>query len=263
MTNPTPQISATALQRAIPLWRWLMIIGHVISGVGILCFLFPFLNRQKKDQKIQQWCARLLAIFHLKLVVRGAERLTKTPYLMISNHISWIDIHVINSFKPIRFVAKSEVKSWPIFGWMATQLGTVFIRRDSTRQARLVVEQMAEVLKSESVCIFPEGTSTSGGSVLPFKHGLFEAALVAQTPVFPLAVQYFSTETGLRSEATAFIGEMGLLESMANILKSRHLQARLTVLEPFPYGSQEVPDRKHLANYCHEAISRIVDDPNM
>jgi 1-acyl-sn-glycerol-3-phosphate acyltransferase len=190
--------------------------------------------------------------------VIGAEKLLSSPHLLASNHISWLDIHVINAFKPVRFVAKSEVRGWPVFGWMAQQLGTVFIRRDSARHARQVVDQMAQVLKVESVCIFPEGTSTSGESVLPFKPNLFESAILAHVPVLPVVIAYRSRSSGLRSDAPAFIGDMGLLESMANVIASRDIEVHLTLIEPYLTSNGNNPDRKDLALYCQEAITKTL-----
>lgn len=244
--------------KALRICLWAQIWFHVLCGICTLSFLFPFCDRQKKEQKILAWSRRLLKIFHLELQVQGASLLPNSPYLLASNHISWIDIHVINTFKPIRFVAKSEVASWPIFGRMAKQLGTLFIRRDSSRHARAVVHEIAKVLATESICIFPEGTSTVGELVLPFRPNLFEAAVVSQTPVYPLAIQYVSKRTGLLSDAPAFIGDMGLLESMSNILKNRHLLVRLQILPPITVGVKTPYDRKQLAMYCQESIAKAI-----
>lgn len=258
MKNLSTNSQSIETPKLLRLWIWTQIWVHVICGVCTLSFIFPFLGRVKKDKKIQEWSKRLLKIFHIELVVQGATLLENTPHLIASNHISWIDIHVINAFRPIRFVAKSEVEGWPIFGWMAKQLGTVFIRRDSARHARQVVGQMAEVLKTESICIFPEGTSTIGDLVLPFKPNLFESAIEAQAPVFPLAVQYLSKTTGMRSVSAAFIGDMGLLESMSNIIKNRSLVAQITVLPSYSSRYQAPADRKQLANYCQESIAKTL-----
>ena len=249
-TKQTPYILRLGL--------WLLIVLHTIRGVLTLSILFPFLNRQQKDHHIRRWCKRLLKIFGLHLTVEGGELLPSTPYLLVSNHISWIDIHVINAFKPVRFVAKSEVASWPIFGWMAKQLGTVFIRRDSARHARQVVDQMADVLKTESVCIFPEGTSSSGETVLPFKPNLFEPAAISDTPVWSLAISYHSRKTGERSLATAFIGDMGLVESMALILKSPDLGVTLHFLPPLKAEAGQALDRKLLCQHSYQLISAAI-----
>ena len=239
-------------------WVWTRILLHVISGVCTLLFIFPFVSQTQKDRHIQQWSKQLLKIFHIQSRVVGANKLVSTPYLLASNHISWLDIHVINAFKPVRFVAKSEVRAWPVFGWMAVQLGTVFIRRDSARHARQVVDQMAAVLTAESVCIFPEGTSTAGESVLPFKPNLFESAILAKVPITPVAIAYRSRSTGLRSDAPAFIGEMGLLESMSNVISNRDIEAHLSLLEPYLISNAANPDRKELAVYCQESIAKTL-----
>ena len=239
-------------------WIWCQIGIHVICGVCALFFLFPFLSHKNKYRKIQEWSTHLLKIFNIELVVQGTGLLHDTPHLIASNHISWIDIHVINAFQPIRFVAKSEVEGWPIFGWMAKQLGTVFIRRDNARNARQVVSQMAEVLQTESICIFPEGTSSVGDTVLPFKPNLFESVIIAQRPVFAVAIQYLSKVTGQRSESPAFIGDMGLLESMSNMIKNRSLVAKITIMEPYLDDPQSPLDRKVLAHGCQEAIAKTL-----
>ena len=258
MNKSFPNHDAKRMPHTPRICRWMQIWMHVICGVCILSFVFPFLTRDKKNRKIQDWSKRLLRIFNIELSVNGAELLTDTPYLIASNHISWMDIHVINAFRPIRFVAKSEVASWPIFGWMAKQLGTVFIRRDSARHARQVVSQMAQVLQSESICIFPEGTSTNGESVLPFRPNLFEGAIVAQTSVFPMAIRYNDGSTGMRSEAPAFIGDMGLLESMANILDAGDLGVTLTILPPYRHALGAPIDRKMLAAHAQDLIAKTI-----
>jgi 1-acyl-sn-glycerol-3-phosphate acyltransferase len=255
MKNFSQEPKSIKAPKTLYFWVWTQIWIHVLCGVCTLSIIFPFLDRRRKDQKILEWSKRLLTIFNIELMVHGAHFLENTPHLMASNHISWLDIHVINAFKPIRFVAKSEVEGWPIFGWMAKQLGTVFIRRDSARHARKVIEQMAEVFKKESICIFPEGTSTIGESVLPFKPNLFESAIVAQVPIFPLAIQYFFRDSKERSQSPAFIGDMGLLESMSNMIKSRPLLAQITIFPSYPVGSQPHIDRKLVAIYCQESIA--------
>lgn len=258
MKNASDKPRAIKTPKVLRIWIWTQIWIHVLCGVCTLSFVVPFLNQKNKDKKIQEWSKRLLNIFNIELEVQDAGLLGSAPHLIVSNHVSWLDIHVINAFKPTRFVAKSEVASWPIFGWMATQLGTVFIRRDSPRHARLVVAHMADVLKTQSICIFPEGTSTIGSTVLPFKPNLFESAIVAQAPVCPISIQYISKITGLRSESPAFVGEMGLLESMSRVIQDRSMLAKITILAPCFPGSSANLDRKELANTCQESIAKTL-----
>ena len=252
-------LSPLADQTKTPFWTrfclWCLICVHVLSGALTLLFLFPLIGPEQRRAHIQRWSLRLLKIFGIQLNVLNAHILPKYSYLLASNHISWIDIHAINAFKPIRFVAKSEVASWPIFGWMAKQLGTVFIRRDSSRHARQVVGIIASVLASESVCIFPEGTSTIGKEVLPFKPNLFESAINANVEVYSLAIRYRSQATGLLSDSAAFIGDMGLLESMSKILKDPKLIVELIFLPPMS-NQPMLQDRKSLALHCQGLIAQ-------
>jgi 1-acyl-sn-glycerol-3-phosphate acyltransferase len=237
---------------------WLIVWLHVSGGVITLLILFPFLSTSSKNNHIQRWSKRLLEIFGVELHINHANLLPQSSYLLASNHVSWLDIHVINAFKPARFVAKSEVANWPIFGWMAKQLGTVFIRRDSSRNARQVVIDMAAILKTQSICIFPEGTSTIGKSVQTFKPNLFEAAALSEVPVCALALAYFDRSTGQHSEVPAFIGDMGLIGSMAGILKNRRLTVELTVFAPATTTPGLPVDRKVLALQSQEQIAQYL-----
>jgi 1-acyl-sn-glycerol-3-phosphate acyltransferase len=234
---------------------WLLIWTHVIGGVSTLLIQFPFSAPTVKDVLIKRWSKRLLVLFGIELKINNQSIVPDTPYLLASNHISWMDIHAINAFKPIRFVAKSEVEGWPIFGWMAKQLGTVFIQRGNSRHAIEVVSNMTKALKKESICIFPEGTSTDGFAVRPFKANLFESAVISHVPVYSLAIQYFDKKTELRTETTAFIGDMGLLESMAKILKHRNIRVELTFFPPSGGSPEFSNDRKWLALNSQEQIS--------
>ena len=236
-------------------WCWVLVWAHVIAGLATLSFQFPFADQKRKNRLIQDWSKRLLYIFGIELRLKNQSILPKTPFLLASNHISWMDIHAINAFNPIRFVAKSDVEGWPVFGWMAKQLGTVFIKRDSSRHGKQVATEVSKILGYHSVCIFPEGTSTNGAGVLPFKPNLFESAVIAGVPVYSLAICYQSAVSGERADIVAFVGEMGLLESMAKILHDRQLIVELTFLPPSGGPPAASRDRKWLALHSQEAIS--------
>jgi 1-acyl-sn-glycerol-3-phosphate acyltransferase len=234
----------------------LQIIVHVLKGCFILLLLFPWLKAEQRHRSIRHWCKQLLGIFQMRLSVIGAEHLEDAHYLMAANHISWIDIHVINAFKPHYFVAKSEVASWPIFGWMAKQLGTLFIERGKSNSIRNMIQEIAEQLSQKAICIFPEGTSTDGWQVAPFKPNLFEAAIVASAPVYVLAIQYFDLQTGKKTTAPAFIGDMGLVDSMWNLICSPPICAQISISEKLP----ALKDRKALAELSQSLITAQLRD---
>jgi len=229
----------------------LQIIAHVLKGCFILLLVFPWLKVGQRHHSIRKWCKQLLGIFRMRLSVIGAEQLEDAHYLLAANHISWIDIHVINSFKPHYFVAKAEVASWPIFGWMAKQLGTLFIERGKANSIRKMVPELAAQLSQKPICIFPEGTSTDGKQVAPFKSNLFEAAIVANAPVYVLAIQYFELQTGKKTTAPAFIGDMGLLESIWKLICSSPICVEIHISEKLP----ALDDRKALAELSQSLIA--------
>jgi 1-acyl-sn-glycerol-3-phosphate acyltransferase len=235
-------------------YHWMRVWSHVINGLVILCFRFPFARQAEKNNLIQNWSLHLLAILGIELKLKNDDILPATPFLLASNHISWVDIHAINAFRPIRFVAKSEVEGWPIFGWMAKQLGTIFINRNNSRHGKYIASEVANALKTQSVCIFPEGTSTVGETVLPFKPNLFESAVIAQVPVYSLAISYKTSESDERSDIPAFIGDMGLLDSISSILSHRKLMVELTFILPSGSSPDASRDRKWLALCSQEAI---------
>ena len=257
MTSTKPS-AASNTPFLIYIALWIAVWLHVLRGVITLLLLFPFLSANSKNHHIQRWSKRLLKIFGVQLLVNDSNLLPSSSYLLAANHVSWLDIHAINAFKPARFVAKSEVASWPIFGWMAKQLGTVFIKRESSRHAKQVVEGMATILKTQPVCIFPEGTSTIGKGVQSFKPNLFEAAAISEVPVCALALAYFDRYTGQHSEVPAFIGDMGLIESMAKILKNRRLRVELTIFAPTKADPDQPVDRKELAAHSQEQIAQYL-----
>jgi 1-acyl-sn-glycerol-3-phosphate acyltransferase len=238
------------------LFSILRIIAHVFKGCFILLLAFPWLKAEQRHHSIRKWCQQLLGIFHIHLSVIGAEQLEDAYYLMAANHISWIDIHVINAFKPHYFVAKAEVASWPIFGWMAKQLGTLFIERGKASSIRKMVPELATQLHQKAICVFPEGTSTDGWQVAPFKSNLFEAAIVASAPVYTLAIQYFDLQTGKKTTAPAFIGDMGLLDSMWSLICSPPICAELHISAKLP----RLDDRKALAELSQSLIAAQLRD---
>ncbi len=236
------------------LWPALKIMIHVMKGALILILIFPFAQEATKKHHIQTWSKQLIKLFKLKLNVINAHYLPKSGgYLIAANHISWIDIASIHSFLPCRFVAKSEVAGWPVFGWMAKQAGTLFIRRENKRHSKAIAKQLEDLILKEPVCIFPEGTSTAGDQVLPFKTNLFEPAAQTHVPTIPMAIRYRNQE-GEYSDATAFIGDMTLIDSIAKMLRAKAITVEL-IFAPSPPTNL---DRKDLAQYCETQVRSMI-----
>ena len=176
--------------------------------------------------------------------------------LIVSNHISWLDIFVINSLHPCRFVAKAEIRAWPVLGWLVAQAGTVFIARGNRRDLRHIFKGLVDALaRQQRVAFFPEGTTASQGSLLPFHANLFEAAIDARVPVQPVALAYLDRAGGWHP-AVDYTGDTTFVDSIFRIMKGEPVRARLACLAPI--GTQGA-HRRELAKAAHEAIASALE----
>ena len=170
----------------------------------------------------------------------------------MSNHISWLDIYVINALVPAAFVAKDDVKGWPLIGWLCEHTETIFIERGSRAAAQRTRETMTGCLRAGAhVAVFPEGTTTGGDRVLPFHAALFQSAIDAGVPVVPLALHYVDRQ-GNPSRAPAYDGDITLWQSMRTIVRADGIAVDLRVLELLESRTAE---RRQLSARCHYAIA--------
>ena len=226
---------------------------HLAVGLGKCALLFPWLDDAGRERRIQRWSRQLIAICGVRLVLNEVEQpVPASPALIISNHISWLDIFVINSVHPCRFVAKSDIRDWPLIGWLCDKSGTIFIARGRQRDVRRIYAGLVtSIHNGERVAFFPEGTTAAQGTVLPFHANLFEAAIEAQVPVQPYALRYLDDDGALH-DAADFIGEMSFVENVVAILRNRRLTAELIRLPAMPTDGTH---RRELALAMRDCIA--------
>ena len=229
--------------------KTLKIILHILLVVP-LCLLIFISTKNQQERIIRFWCKRLLSIFEISVEVTGLESnlVNQKKYLMVANHISWLDIIVIQSIKPCIFVAKSDVASWPLFGWVAQMTGTIFIKRDKISDIKKALKKMKRRLIKRSVCIFPEGTSTNGRYLLPFKSNLFQSSIDTQKSILPLCLRY--EQKNIYTDKTAFVDDMSLLDSIIKIKQEKDIRVVVEILQPI----RPRYNRKELASYTQEII---------
>ena len=218
--------------RAQASWKGLRTLAHLMTGWLTLIFVFPKLTSAQKEERISTWANELLGHLSIKLIVNGQPS-ERGPVLLVANHISWLDIVVMLAARYCRFVSKADVRHWPLIGSLASGAGTLFIERESRRDAMRVVHHMAERLSAGDVlAIFPEGTSSNGVDLLPFHANLFQAAIAANVPVQPVALQFVDVASGERSLAPCYIDDDTLLGSIWRTLCSPGMAAVVTYGEP-------------------------------
>lgn len=234
------------------------LILHLVEGLLTCALVFPLAGAARREALIKRWSARLLAICGVRLQARLAAGTTPVPRaLIVANHISWLDIFVINAMQPCRFVAKSDIRDWPLVGWLCEKSGTIFIARGRQRDVRRIFQGLVSSLNAgERVAFFPEGTTSVQGTVLPFHANLFEAAIDARVPVQPYALRYAGRD-GKAHPAIEFIGDMSFVQSVMAILKVREFTAELIVL---PALESAGAHRREVAEAAREAIAAALEE---
>ena len=233
-------------------WTAWRVLTRFLWGVVQGGLLVPGLSKPQLEQRIQQWGRTMLERLGIELRVVGTPA-PAGPMLLVSNHISWVDILALQAVCPCRFVAKADVARWPLVGTVVTGGGTIYVKRESRRDAMRVVERMAEALKDGYIlAVFPEGTTGDGSSVLPFHSSLIQAAISAGAPVQPVAMRIVDAESGRPSRAVSYMGDESLAGSVWRTLCARRLRAVVT------FGTPQVADGRDRRAWARDLRSEIV-----
>ena len=245
----------TALtSRGARAWRYLRLALHLAQGVATIALVYPFTARATHQTLRRRWSRRMLGVLGIELEARGAA--VAPGCMLVANHISWVDIFVINALAPAAFVSKAEVHAWPVIGWLAARNDTIFLRRGSRGHARIINEETAALLDAGcNVAIFPEGTTTDGSTLLHFHAALLQPAIACGHAVQAIALQYRSPDDRF-SAAPAYVGEMSLGECIASIVAAPRTIARVTVAAPI--ATADGADRRLLAARTRAQIGGVI-----
>lgn len=247
-------VAALNLIRFVP--RAIAIVVWVLGGLMTIALCFWWVGLRGRLWLKQQWSRVLLRLCGLSLQVQGEPEL-KGPVLWAVNHVSWLDIFVLNVVRSTTFVAKQEIRHWPLLGWLAAGADTIFIERGFRHAVQRVGHAMQDRFeKGQVVGLFPEGTTSEGFDVLSFYGNLFEPGRRLEVTVQPVALTYFYL--GQRSALAAFVGEESLLINLWRVLGARGVSVGLTFLPPVAVAGQEKPPRAVLATQTREAIRAVV-----
>jgi 1-acyl-sn-glycerol-3-phosphate acyltransferase len=175
--------------RLLALFLWLS-TGTLVTAIGALLLLWlPRAGRAWRRMMFRLLSSGTAWLLGVRIHVTGTP--PAAPYLLVSNHLSYVDIVAISTVAPARFVAKREVRGWPLIGILSQLLGTIFIHREQKRDALRVNDQLEQALGSDDgALIFPESTSSDGSGILPFRPALLEWAAQRNFPVHTVSVSY-------------------------------------------------------------------------
>jgi 1-acyl-sn-glycerol-3-phosphate acyltransferase len=236
----------------------LLLLQALISGPLALLVLNPVAARIRVGDStldtfmIRWWSAALVRRFGLR-IRRFGEPLPGAV-LYVANHISWLDIVLMHSLRPVSFVAKSEIARWPFVGWLAARAGTIFHRRGNTDSLAVVMATVVERLKAGvPVGVFPEGGSGHGDKVGTFHARIFQTALDANAPVQPVALRY--GRDGRQDPSVPFGRKEAFFPNFLRVLGNPSMDAEIHFLEPVA----ATPDaRRRMAEQSRERIVRAL-----
>jgi len=240
--------------------RLVALLCHLVLGLATGLLVFSWQTQRQRNPIIRAWSRALVTICGARLQVdRVALDSALAPgdragngRLLLANHISWIDIFALHAVLPGRFVAKSEIRGWPVLGWLVSLSGTLYVERGRRHAVASINHRVASLLRAgEVVSVFPEGTTTDGTELLPFHSNLIAPAFEAGCDVWPVALRY--SEAGAPSRAPAFVGDLGLVGSLWNILTARDLAVHVALLAPI--GTVADRNRHHIAQAAQNAIA--------
>src|SRR5260221_7344423 len=245
--------AATGPRSRLNILRLLGIGVHLARGLATVALVFPFVSPSARIEFAQRWARRMARALGARLCVEGV--VPAPGALFVANHVSWLDILAIASCAPAIFVAKSEVRDWPAIGWLAARAQALFLKRSSGRSLLRVKNRIAALLlEGRNVVIFPEGTTSDGSRMLPFRSGLLQAAVDCTRPVQAVAIAYYG-EDGNPSVDAAFIDGMTLWQSICAICRSGRITVRLAFAAPLAPPGRSL---KELAPEAHDMIAAML-----
>ncbi len=228
----------------------LFVCGFLLAGglfPPIDWLLPPVRAKRLRDAIKVRWLRSFSRILNIKVTQYGS--VAPPPALIVSNHVSWLDIIVLGQFAPGCFAAKSDIASWPVIGYLSRQAGTIFIRRGDKKQILQTTEMMAWQLRQQgNILVFPEGTTTDGKEVLDFHASLFQPALLSKAIIQPTAIRYLHAA----KETAPFIGDDDFVAHLFKMLAIKSIEVRLDFL---PVIESATITRN---TACREARNQIV-----
>lgn len=226
---------------------------HVLAGVCITAIFAGLLGRSVIDPSYRRlkrwWLRRIVHILGGRISTYGTP--VTGGSLLAANHVSWLDIPLLGGQTDITFLSKSEVKAWPVIGWLADKAGTLFIERGKRDGAKGASEQIAEHLQqNERVLMFPEGTTTDNIQILPFHARLFAAAVTAKVAIQPVAIHY-KTPQGQTHPLVPYLNPQTLMQNLWSILGEPQILIDVHFL---PAIDSQAFARKELAAYSEQQV---------
>ena len=226
---------------------------HVVYAVVLVICVFPIVSATIRVRIERKWNNSLISILNIRISMAGAvPDLSSRNFMLVANHVSWLDIYVLNAIRPVRFISKIEVLSWPVVGWLARQTGTFFIDRRKRHDTSRINHEVSELLDNGGcVAVFPEGTTSNGTLLRRFHTALLEPAVLSRSRVWPAAIRYLHADGSLNI-TPAYIDDLSFADSLKLIISQDEIFVDVQFMTPIEAGGKV---RRELAHEAQDAIA--------
>ena len=231
----------------IVLGTWRALVVGFFSGCALVesALTIPFLARTRqlgaRAQWLHRWSRFACRVMGVKVTTHGTM---PQSGLLVCNHLTYLDVIVLSSVRPFIFISKRDVAAWPFFGWLARAAGTIFIDRERRLAATHAIDCIGQAIDCDSlVVLFPEGTSSDGSTVLPFKSSLLASAVQLRCPVTAAAIQY-ALDDGSVADEVCYWRDMTFVPHLLNLFSKREIRATCAFSDP----KIRVGNRKEIAS---------------
>jgi 1-acyl-sn-glycerol-3-phosphate acyltransferase len=253
--QPGSTIPATIMATALfGIWRVFAVVFFSLCALVENAITIPFFPRSRRLHARAVWLHRWSRFACRGVGIHMTTRGSMPPSgLLVCNHLTYLDVIVLSSIGPCVFVAKRDITAWPLFGWLARAAGTIFVDREHRLSSPAVIDLVRDAITGGLVVVlFPEGTSSNGLTVLPFKSALLESAVQLRCPVAAAAIEY-AVDQGSVADEVCYWGDMTFGPHLMNLLFKREIRSNCSFAPPkIRFG-----DRKEIARELHDEVVSI------
>ncbi|MBL8311505.1 MAG: 1-acyl-sn-glycerol-3-phosphate acyltransferase [Burkholderiales bacterium] len=246
-------------------WRVLRLALKMLGALWISIHTYSRGDQVRRHAVTRAWSRELLHLAGIEVRAVGFPADTERPVTLVANHISWADIFALNTQRACHFIAKEELRRWPVVGRILANVGTIFINRSDRKDTHRLKEVVLRLMmQGETVAVFPEGTTSDGRDVLKFHASLLEPVVAAGGEVWVVAVRYFcpapsrEVHAERRTQAAAYIGDTTMLQSLHAIFAAEPVIAEVRFLEAIDCAGRT---RRDVAQRAEAAIRAVVCEP--
>lgn len=252
--------------------RLAMMLALLFGGLATVFLAFPLMNRRRRDLTMKGWSRWLVGACGVRIELDSTRRATPLDpetygKMIVANHVSWLDIFVINAVAPSCFIAKSDIEGWPVVGTLVSSVGTLFLERGKRHAVHDMIGKAEQALRDgRRIAVFPEGTTGDGLRIMPFHANILEAAVQAQAAVVPIGIRYIDEKGQCASRANGpmdFVADdITFVSSVFRIIAAPTVIAQVVPLDDVTVGDAPLNKRRQaLAQAARLRISQALALP--